>query len=94
MRYETKSAVIARKKTGEDTYNCLINLFDINDPHMSKEAPKECLEFENIDHADVMGLKLKYCLLGNDIVLNDLKVLEVTEDKENKTLQLSGEQDS
>jgi hypothetical protein len=89
---DCKSAVIGRKKVGEDSYNCLINLFDINDPHMTKEVPKECLEFENIDHVHIDNLKIKFCLLGNDLVLNDLKNINVEQNEEQKSLHITGEQ--
>lgn len=90
MEYKTKSAVIGRKKVAEDKYNCIINLFDVNDPHLSKKVPKEPLEFENIDHVHINGLDFKFCLMGNDIVINDLKSISI--EQRDRILDVSGEQ--
>ncbi|MFP4112072.1 MAG: hypothetical protein ACLFUO_03660 [Candidatus Woesearchaeota archaeon] len=81
MQYETKSALIARKKIDEDKYNCIVNLFDINNPQESKEAPKTPLEFEDIDHVEIDCRKINFYLLGNDIVLNDLSSIEIEQDE-------------
>ena len=93
MEYKTKSAVIGRKKVAEDKYNCIISLFDVNDPHLSKKVPTEPLEFENIDHVHINGLNFKFCLMGNDIVLNNLKSIDIEFNEKERTLDVSGEQE-
>jgi hypothetical protein len=82
--YKTKSVVIGRKKAGEDKYNCIINLFESNNPHLNNEIPKDCLEYENINHIIFTETKiLEYFLLGNDIVINNLSSIKI-EQKDNK----------
>ena len=91
MEYQTKAAVIGRKKVAEDKYNCIINLFDINDPHLTKEIPKECLEFEEVDHINIAPFKIGYFLLGNDLIINDLNKFIVEQD--GSVLNISGNQE-
>ncbi|MSR85861.1 hypothetical protein EXS74_00530 [Candidatus Woesearchaeota archaeon] len=82
MKYKTKSVLIARKKSYVDDFNrrpCFISLFDENNPHLSVKGPKEVLEFEKIHKVVVKGLNIDYLLPGNDIVINDLKEIEVEE---------------
>ena len=82
MKYNYKCAIVARKKIKEtDSYNCLINMFDINEGHLSGEVPKEFLEFENVKAVEIKNLDLCYFLIGNDLVINDLTSLEVTEEE-------------
>ncbi len=79
MEYKTKSAVIARKKVGDEKYNCIVNIFDVNDPHLSNEVPKECLEFENITKVHFKDVSVEFYLMGSDLILNDLRTLKIVE---------------
>ena len=91
MKYNYKCAIVARKKIREtDSYNCLINMFDINEGHLSGEVPKEFLEFENVKKVEINGLNLCYFLIGNDVVINDMESLEITE--EDDKLLITGKQ--
>lgn len=92
-KYETKSALIGRKKGTEeepDVRPCFINLFKENNPHKSGEAPFEVLEFEKTHKVIIKGLDINYLLPGNDIVINDLEFIEVHVDGPHITI--SGKQ--
>ncbi len=94
MKYKTKSVLIARKKGYDDDFNrrpCFISLFDENNPHLSVKGPKEVLEFEKIHKVVVKGLNIDYLLPGNDIVINDLKEIEVEE--HNDHIYVTGKQE-
>jgi hypothetical protein len=81
--YKARSALIARKKReNPEDYNhrpCFISLFDVNDPHLSVEGPKEVVEFSRKHKVVIKGLDVNYLLPGNDIVINDLVEIEVVE---------------
>lgn len=87
MKIKTKSVLIGKKKKDKDYDGierpCFISLFDINDPHLSKEVPKKRYDFEDGIHKIIIkGLKIDYLLAGNDIVINNLDEIEFNEDKE------------
>jgi hypothetical protein len=80
MKYDTKSAIIGRKKreNKEDIdYPCFISLFSVNDPHTSGEVPDKILDFSRIHKVVITGLDVNYLLGGNDLVINDLTELDV-----------------
>jgi hypothetical protein len=81
--YKTKSVLIARKKReNPEDYNhrpCFVSLFDVNDPHLSIEGPKEVIEFSRKHKVLINGLNINYLLPGNDIVINDLEQIEISE---------------
>ena len=91
QEFKTKSVVIARKKIKGEEYQCLVNLFDLNDPHLTPKAPKYCLDFD-CDTVLVKGLDFKYMPLGNDIIINDLKNISIRQDK--NTLIITGTQEN
>lgn len=85
MKYDAKSMLIGRKKSSEKDYNvrpCFISMFEANNPHLSKEGPKEVIEFEAIHKVVIEGLKVNYLLPGNDLVINDLKEIDVEQQGE------------
>ena len=91
MKYNYKCAIIARKKVKEtDSYNCLINMFNINDGHLSGEVPAVFLEFENVKTVEIKNFDVCYFLVGSDIVLNNLESLEIIE--EDNKIVISGKQ--
>jgi len=80
MEYKTKSIIIGRKKRSEETYPCFVHLFDINDPHKTGEVPVKMLDFTKVHKVILKGLDVNYLLEGNDLVVNDLVSVEITED--------------
>ena len=80
MIYKTKSAIIGRKKTGQDNYMCIITLFPDNDPHLSQKAPNQTLEFL-VEEVLIKGnIECKFLPMGNDLVFNNLEQISTTED--------------
>ncbi len=96
MKIQTKSVLIGKKKKSE-SYDgidrpCFISLFDINDPHLSKEVPKKRYDFdEGIHKIIIKGLKVDYLLAGHDIVINNLDNVEFVDDKKGH-LVITGKQ--
>ncbi|MGM5482385.1 MAG: hypothetical protein ACQESF_02880 [Nanobdellota archaeon] len=85
MKYETKSIIIGRMKRenkDDEVYPCFVSLFDINEPHKTAEVPKKKLEFEAKDKISVKGMDFDYLLAGNDIVINNLEHVDITEEGE------------
>jgi len=87
MKYKAKSMIVGRKKRkdskkDDDARPCFVALFDMNDPHRQSEAPKKIIDFESSHKIMINGSKvLHYLLAGNDLVVNNLKEVEVKEDK-------------
>jgi len=81
-KYEAKSIIIGRKKgeEGSDTKPCFIALFDVNDPHKKNVVPKEIIDYEEVHKVVLKGFDVNYLLPGNDLVINDLKFIEVKKD--------------
>ena len=93
MRYETKSIIIGRKKRpnkDDEAYPCFVHLFNMNDPHESGRVPAQMLDFEDVQRIVLTGLSLSYLLAGNDLVVNDLKHVEI--EKKGPDIFISGEQ--
>jgi hypothetical protein len=93
MKYKTKSVVIGRKGKRDENGNSpvFVNLFDINNPHKTAEVPKEMIDFKKIHKIIIIGLTLNYMIEGSDILINDLKEIEV-EEKEPGHLYIKGKQ--
>lgn len=93
MKYGTKSVIIGRKPKDEECKEgerpCFVSLFDINDPHKTAEVPKEILEFR-VHKVIISDLDVNYLLPGNDLVINNLKSVDV--EKEGDHLHVTGEQ--
>jgi len=89
MKHKTKSAIIGRKKGDEDskTRPCFVNLFNTNNPHLSKDVPNTCLDFDKIHKVIIKNKDVNYLLQGNDLVLNDLKEIEIKQEKEHLTIK-------
>lgn len=85
MEHSAQSAIVARKKIEKDVYHCMINLFDVNNPHLSSEAPKECLEF-NGSEILIKGIDVMFLTQGNDLVLNDLETFTIDENDKHTVL--------
>lgn len=86
MKYKTKSVLIARKKRiNEEDFNhrpCYISLFNENNPHLNTKGPKKIIEFDAKHKVVINGLEVNYLLPGNDIVINDLEEIDITEEKD------------
>jgi hypothetical protein len=81
MKYQAKSAIIGRMKRedkDDELYPCFVSLFDINDPHKTGEVPKEQIKFEQLHKIIIDDLDINYLLAGNDIVINNLEVIDVS----------------
>ena len=91
VEHKTKSVIIGRKR-GEDPefYTCFINLFDMNDAHLTDAVPTEFLEYDKILKVKIKDLVVNYYLDGNDLIINDLVSISV-ELRDGK-LYVSGEQ--
>ncbi len=82
-KYKTKSVIIGRKKGGtEDFKPCFFALFDVNDPHQKNIVPKKIVQFDRIHKIIIEGVNVNYLLPGNDLVINNLKNLELRRDGE------------
>jgi hypothetical protein len=87
LKAKTKSAIIGKTKK-EDKYDGMerpifISLFDINDPHKTKEVPKKRYDFPKGVHKIILkNLEVDYLLAGHDILINNLEELSFREDKE------------
>ncbi len=83
MKYSTKAIIIGRKQRADkkdDIFRaCFISLFDKNDPHKENIVPKEMIEFAKAKRIDLTGFNVKFMLMGGDLVVNDLKWIDVTE---------------
>lgn len=93
MKYETKSAIIGRKKRpskDDIEYPCFVNLFSINDSHESGTVPEKMLDFPKVVEVEIKGLDCSYLLPGNDIIINNLDFIEI-EESGNKLI-LTGKQ--
>jgi len=87
MKYKTKSIIVGRKKREfgkaypRGAKPCFIALFDTNEPQKQAHAPKEILIFEKCHKVVIENSKeMNYLLEGNDLVVNDLKEIDVSED--------------
>jgi len=93
MKCEAKSAIVGRKGKRDEEGNSpvFVNLFKINDPHKTSEVPFKFLDFEKVHKININKLSLSYLIEGSDILINNLKWIEVKE-KEGH-LDIHGEQD-
>ncbi len=95
MKYETKSILIGRMKreSKEDLDRpCFISMFNDNDPHKTGEVPKKRLDIEHITRIRIKGLDVDYLLLGNDILINDLKSVDI--DQNATEILITGNQET
>ena len=94
-KLKTKSIIIGRRKRANckedsDLRDCFVDLFDINNPHLCNKAPKKIFEFEGKHKVVIKDLDVNYLLLGHDLLVNDLKEVEIKEDREH--IYITGEQ--
>ena len=92
--YKVKSGVISRKpgKNKDGFWTAFIGLFNENNPHLKAKAPIEVMEVKDVEKVRIRELRnVSYYLMGNDIVINNLLVLNIDIDKHIVTL--TGKQD-
>jgi hypothetical protein len=79
MKYQAKSAIIGRKgkRDEEGSSPVFVNLFKINDPHKTSEVPIKFLDYKKIHKINIKKLSLSYLIEGSDILINDLKWIDV-----------------
>ena len=93
-KYQAKSIVISRKpgRSADELKTAFIGLFDENNPHLKGRAPFEVVEIREIEKVRIHDLRnVSYYLLGNDIVINNLK--EITISREGNVVTVSGDQE-
>ncbi len=93
-KYQAKSIVISRKpgRSADGLKTAFIGLFDENNPHLKGRAPFEVVEIREIEKVRIHDLRnVSYYLLGNDIVINNLK--EITISREGNVVTVSGDQE-
>jgi len=83
MKYKTKSILITRlpRKGDNEFKTASIKLFNVNDPHKTTEFPKKELEYDNIEKVILKKMKINYFLEGNDLIINDLKAINIDKKK-------------
>ena len=89
--YEAQSVIIGRKKTGEDNYCVLVNLFNVDDPHLSTDSPINFFEYCNKSLVVENSDSFKFLPEGNDIVINSIKGVEISEEDESVILKIYNE---
>ncbi|MBU0457734.1 MAG: hypothetical protein ABH824_02540 [Nanoarchaeota archaeon] len=93
VTYKAKSVVVSRKpgKDREGLWTAFIGLFDENNPHLKAKVPFKVLEIPNVEKIRIRDLfNVSYYLMGNDIVINNLKELNL--ETENGITTLTGKQ--
>ena len=92
-KYKVKSVVVSRKPShkNEEVWHAFIGFFDENNPHLKGKVPFEVVEIQNVQKVRINELKnISYYLMGNDIVINNLK--ELTLEQEDGVVTLTGKQ--
>ncbi|PIN76796.1 hypothetical protein COV17_01065 [Candidatus Woesearchaeota archaeon CG10_big_fil_rev_8_21_14_0_10_36_11] len=92
--YNVKSITISRKpgKNKDGFWTAFIGLFNENNPHLKAKAPFEVLNIPDVEKVRIHELRnVSYYLMGNDIIINNLK--ELTIEKDDNILILKGKQD-
>lgn len=94
MIYKVKSVVISRKpgRDREDLWSAFIGLFEENNPHLKAKVPFKVVEIPKIEKIRLQELRnISYYLMGNDIVINNLREIKI--DTKDHIVILSGKQD-
>ena len=92
--FQAKSVVISRKPgDDEDGFKtAFIGLFKDNNPHLKGKAPFEVIEIKEIEKVRLRELRnVSYYLMGNDIVINNLKEVTIKKE-ENNIVTVTGKQ--
>ena len=92
--YKAKSITVSRKpgKDRDGLWSAFIGLFSENNPHLKGQAPLEVIEIKEVEKIRIRDLRnISYYLMGNDLVINNLK--EVMISTENHIVTLTGKQE-
>lgn len=97
QKHKAKSVMLSRKpraKESDDFKTAIIALFKVNNSHKTGDEPTKILEFPNMEKIRVRNLSVSYYLEGNDLIINDLRSvdLEIDEDKRKIVLRAKQEQ--
>ena len=95
LQFEAKSVVVSRKpgKDADGLWNCVVALFDENNPHLKARVPFKSLEFEEVVKVRLHELEnVSFYLIGNDLVINNLTRIDIDFDESRRIITLSGEQ--
>jgi hypothetical protein len=83
MKYTAQSVMIGRKpREGDDEFKtATVSLFAKNNPHLHGEAPLKTMDFRNVEKVRLRDLvNISYYTEGNDLVVNNLKEVEIEQD--------------
>lgn len=92
--FSVKSVIVSRKPlhNKEGAWAAFIGLFDENNPHLSGKVPFKVVEISNVEKVRIRDLRnISFYLLGNDVVINNLKKIAIT--KEDSVVTLTGTQE-
>ena len=91
-----KSIVVSRKpgRDRDGLWTCVVGLFTDNNPHLKAKVPFKTLEFSECVKIRLHDLRnVSLYLMGNDLVVNDLKEVCFDFDENSRVLTISGIQD-
>ncbi|MBN2881283.1 hypothetical protein JXM83_04500 [Candidatus Woesearchaeota archaeon] len=87
MKYTASSMMIGRKPRGGNTFKtAFVKFFDTNDPLGPEVLPKEEIDFEDVREVIFSGFDIRYLLEGNDLLVTNIKQVEITENKDTNVL--------
>ena len=87
VAFKAKSAMRSRNPRANEKLEfktLVIALFDKNNPHKTGETPLKVLEYPNMEKIRIRNLSVSYYLEGNDMVINDLKSVNLEIDEKNR----------
>lgn len=79
--FQAKSVIISRKPIHdqEESWSAFIGLFQENNPHLKGKEPFKILEIKNIEKVRIKELRnISFYLQGNDVVINNLKTVQIS----------------
>lgn len=95
MKYKAQSLMIGRKprtKESDEFKTATISVFSKNNPHLAGEAPMNTMDFPNIEKVRLRDLvNISYYLEGNDLVVNNLKEIDI--DVKDNIVTITGKQE-
>jgi len=92
--YDLKSVVISRKPIHdeEESWSAFIGLFTENNPHLKGKEPFKIIEIKRTEKVRIKELRnISYYLQGNDVVINNLHQITISE--EDGIVTVTGKQD-
>ncbi len=90
MKLQSKSIVVGRKpgKKSDEFKTAVVAFFKENNPHLSAKEPFKVLEFSNTEKVRLRDLvNVSYYLEGNDLVVNNLTEVELTQEEHILTIK-------